>query len=161
MAICIDDRIYKRKQQKKGYRQVFILAKANDKKKRTYESMSYGIHPGAIDVDVAQKQDKKKTVKDKSNITCYNYRKKGHYKRECRTSKKKWQPVPGAEIAKVDQDSRSAYEVVVASYSQDNLEDAQDQVLAEEHDQDGASKGSGNSDGNSERSTLENDRTGP
>ncbi|KAL2165753.1 hypothetical protein VTG60DRAFT_3862 [Thermothelomyces hinnuleus] len=115
----------------------------------------------AIYVDAAQKQDKKKTAKDKSNVTYYNCGKKGHYKRECRASKKKWQPVPGAEIAKIDQDSGSVREVAVASYTQDDLEDAQDQALVEGHDQDRASEGSGNSDGNSERSTLENDRIGP
>ncbi|AEO59431.1 hypothetical protein MYCTH_2128489 [Thermothelomyces thermophilus ATCC 42464] len=65
-AIRIDDRLYAREQQKRG-RMNGTTVKANDKKKRAYVSTSYGTHPGAMDMDAAQKQDQKKTTKDKSN----------------------------------------------------------------------------------------------
>ncbi|AEO55970.1 hypothetical protein MYCTH_2124937 [Thermothelomyces thermophilus ATCC 42464] len=72
--------------------------KANDKKKRAY------------------KQDQKKTTKDKSNVTCYNYRKKGHYKRECRSPKKGWKLTPGKEIAAIDETTKDVIEVAATSY---------------------------------------------
>ncbi|AEO54627.1 hypothetical protein MYCTH_2123530 [Thermothelomyces thermophilus ATCC 42464] len=55
-AIRIDNRLYTREQQKRGQINGTTV-KANDKKKRAYVSTSYGTHPGAIDVDAAQKQD--------------------------------------------------------------------------------------------------------
>ncbi|AEO60965.1 hypothetical protein MYCTH_2130105 [Thermothelomyces thermophilus ATCC 42464] len=90
--------------------------KANDKKKRAYVSTSYGTHPGAMDVDAAQKQDQKKTTKDKSNVTYYNCGKKGHYKRECRSPKKGWKPTPGKEIAAIDETTKDVIEVAATSY---------------------------------------------
>ncbi|AEO60856.1 hypothetical protein MYCTH_2129999 [Thermothelomyces thermophilus ATCC 42464] len=114
-AIRIDDRLYIREQQKRG-RINGTTVKANDKKKRAYVSTSYRTHPGAIDVDAAQKQDQKKTTKDKSNVTCYNYGKKGHYKQECRSPKKGWKPTPGKEITAIDETTKDVIEVAATSY---------------------------------------------
>ncbi|AEO57900.1 hypothetical protein MYCTH_2060489, partial [Thermothelomyces thermophilus ATCC 42464] len=58
----------------------------------------------------------KKTTKDKSNVTYYNYRKKGHYKRECRSPKKEWKPAPRKEITAIDEITKDVIEVAATSY---------------------------------------------
>lgn len=123
-----------RKQQKKGYKR-FVLEtlgndnKANSKKKRQEKSTAYGTHPDTIDIDIAQTQQvgKKNDTRDKTSITCYNYSKKGHFKRDYR-SKKEWRPVLGKEAATIDQATVGkkgirVQKVAAASYTQDNLED--------------------------------------
>jgi len=52
----------------------------NDKKKRHYVSTAFRYYYGPIDIDTNQKDFRPR--KDKSNITYYNYNKKGYFKRE-------------------------------------------------------------------------------
>ncbi|AEO55656.1 hypothetical protein MYCTH_2049971, partial [Thermothelomyces thermophilus ATCC 42464] len=53
---------------------------------------------------------------DKSNVTYYNYGKKGHYKRECQSPKKEWKPVPRKEIADINETTKNITKVVATSY---------------------------------------------
>jgi hypothetical protein len=88
-----------------------------------------------MDVDATQAQwtNKKGPQKDKREVTCFNCGKKGHYKRDCRSTKKDWKPVPGKEVANIDKHGARVIEIAAASYTQDDLEDAADrQLLAEE-----------------------------
>jgi hypothetical protein len=137
MAIRIDDRLYSRRQERKGARtyQPGTHNKPNDKKKRQHQSTSYGTHSGPMDVSAAQAQwaGKKDGAKDKSGITCYNCGKKGHFKRDCR-SKKDWRKVPGKETATIDRATQEVRirEVAAASYTQDDLENDIDRTLERE-----------------------------
>jgi hypothetical protein len=119
MAIRIDDRLYARKQQRQGKSQNQPFVKANDKKKRYHPSTSYGTHAGAMDVSATQ--TKGDTKRDKSGVTCFNVGKKGHFRKECRSPKKDWKPVPGREAATIDKHTR-VVEVAAASYTQEDLE---------------------------------------
>ena len=65
--------------------------------------------------------------KDKSNITCYNYNKKGHFKREYRSPRKdRWRPTPGKEVTTIERGPRVVEVSAYDAYDQDDLEDAID-----------------------------------
>ncbi|AEO54333.1 hypothetical protein MYCTH_2123212 [Thermothelomyces thermophilus ATCC 42464] len=61
--------------------------------------------------------------------------KKGHYKRECRSPKKEWKPVPGKEIADIDETTKNVTEVAATSY-----EDKDSDIDSLGHDGDGANR---------------------
>jgi hypothetical protein len=171
-AIRIDDRLFARKQQKKGHGRLVVGtdnhqgSHANHGKKRQHKSTSYGTHAGPMDVDATQRAGPVR--RDKSDITCYGCGKKGHFKRDCRSSKKNgWKPVQGrAETAAITKHT-PVVEVSAASYTQDDFEDAVDRELARE-DQHGwsedESSGSSSGQGNAEehdRGAERQDRDGP
>ncbi|RYP86989.1 hypothetical protein DL770_004838 [Monosporascus sp. CRB-9-2] len=113
MTIRIDDRLYARKQQRKGKSSPAQVYKANDRKKRQHASTSYGTYPGAMDVDATQRDQARK---DKSSATCFNCGKKGHFKREYRSPRRDWKPVPKTEAATIDKHTR-VVETAAASYT--------------------------------------------
>jgi hypothetical protein len=86
-------------------------------------------------MDVSATQTKEDTKRDKSGVTCFNCGKKGHFRRECRSAKKNWKPVPGKEIAVIDKDTR-VMEVAAASYTQDDLEYDIERVEGNDDDSD-------------------------
>jgi hypothetical protein len=171
-AIRIDDRLFARKQQKKGHGRLVVGtdnhqgSHANHGKKRQYKSTSYGTHAGPMDVDATQRAGPVR--RDKTDVTCYGCGKKGHFKRDCRSSKKNgWKPVQGrAETAAITKHT-PVVEVSAASYTQDDFEDAVDRELARE-DQRGWSEdeSSGSSSGQEDaeehdRGAERQDRDGP
>jgi len=58
-----------------------------------------------MDVDANQRNIR--PYKDKTDVTCYNYSKKGHFKRECCSPRKdRWRPTPGKEVATIERGTR-------------------------------------------------------
>ena len=136
MAIRVDDRLYARKQQRKKQNPTTTtFVRANDKKRRQYRSTAHGTHSGAMDVDATQAQwagGRKGPQGDKREVTCFNCGRKGHYKRDCRSARKDWGPVPGKEVANIDKRGARVIEIAAASYTQDDFEDAADRQLRAE-----------------------------
>jgi hypothetical protein len=86
IAIKIDNRQYIRKQQRKGRVGPTQAYQANDKRRHHLPSTSYRYHRGPIDVDANQRDIR--PHKDKTDVTYYNYGKKGYFKREYRSPRK-------------------------------------------------------------------------
>jgi len=101
------------------------VSRPNDKKKRHHVSTAFGHYRRPIDVDANQKDFR--PYKDKSDITCYNCSKKGHFKREYRSPRKdRWRPTPGKEVTTIERGTRVVEVSAYDAYDQDDLEDAID-----------------------------------
>jgi hypothetical protein len=123
MAIRIDDRQYARKQQRRGGQHLPAQAayKANDKRKRQHGSTAHGTHQGPMDTSAVQHGHGLR--KSNPDITCYGCGKKGHIRKDCRSSKKDWKTVPGKDVAHITKENASrVIDVAAASYTQDDLE---------------------------------------
>ncbi|KAK4117965.1 hypothetical protein N657DRAFT_629177, partial [Parathielavia appendiculata] len=87
-----------------------------------------------VDATQAQKEGRRGAARDKAGVTCFNCGKKGHFKRDCRSAKKDWEPVPGKEAATIDKHVRTV-EVAAAGYAQDDSDvgraNAYEQALAD------------------------------
>ena len=119
IAIQIDDRLYIQKQQKKNDRKYTINSDNSNKnsKKKLTVSTSLGTYTGPIDIDAIQQTNQSRF----SNITYYNYSRKGYFKRDYYIPKKKWQPVPRKETATVEGKERIV-EIAAANYTQEDFE---------------------------------------
>jgi len=74
-----------------------------------------------MDVDANQRDFRPR--KDKSSVTCYNYSKTGHFKRDYRSPKKdRWRPTPGKEVATIERGTRVVEVSAHNAYDQDDLE---------------------------------------
>ncbi len=74
-----------------------------------------------MDVDASQKDSR--PCKDKSDITYFNYGKKGYFKRDCRSPKKDgWRPTLGKEAATIDKRIKTIEVSAYDTYDQDDLE---------------------------------------
>lgn len=92
MAVRIDDRQYKRRQERKGGNKGWnnnFKRYPNQKKKRD-EPIAYGhtLNPGRMELDATKPGNNKKNGK------CYNCGKTGHFANKCRAPKKEWKPAP-------------------------------------------------------------------
>ena len=120
IAIQIDDRLYIQKQQKKNDRRYTFNSSNSNKngKKKPAISTSSGTYIGPIDIDAIQQTNQSYY----SNITCYNYSRKGYLKQDCYLPKKKQQPVPRKETAIVE-GKEYVVEIATTSYTQEDFED--------------------------------------
>ena len=120
IAVWIDNRLYIQKQQKKSDRQrTFNSSNSNKngKKKPATFTLS-GTYTRPIDINAIQQLNQSRL----SNMTYYNYSRKGYLKWDCYLPKKKWQPVPRKETVIVEGKER-VVEIVAASYTQEDFED--------------------------------------
>ena len=72
-----------------------------------------------MDVDATQRQwnNKKGTSSGKNEVTCFNYGKKGYYKRDYRSPRKDWRPVLGRETATIDKAKVRVIDITAVSYT--------------------------------------------
>ena len=120
IAVQIDDCLYIRKQQKKNDRKYTFNSSngnKNSKKKPTISTLS-GTYIGPIDIDAIQQSNQLRF----SNITYYNYSRKGHFKQDYYLPKKKQQLVSRKETAIVE-GKECIVEIATASYTQEDFED--------------------------------------
>ncbi len=84
-------------------------------------------------MDVAQKGASVR--KDKTDVTCYNYGKKRHFKRECyspvkdQKPRENWKPVLKKEVMTIDKHIQ-VFNVNTASYTTEDVEEEVDRELA-------------------------------
>ncbi len=87
-AITIDNRQFEQHQERQGLKGTqYTYSKANQGKKRALQYAVYSTYTRPIDVSAVQ-QGLDYAKKDKSTVTCFSCRKKGHYKQDCRSVKK-------------------------------------------------------------------------
>ena len=119
IAIQIDDYLYVQKQQKKNDRQcTFSSNNSKNSKKKATISTSSGTYIGPIDIDAIQQLGRLYF----SNITYYNYSKKGYFKQDCYIPKKKQQLIPRKETITIERKDRIV-EIATTSYIQKDFED--------------------------------------
>ena len=121
IAIRINNYLYAQKQQKKNDRQYTFNSSngnKNSKNKKPAISTSSGTYIGPIDIDAIQQTNRLYF----SNITYYNYNRKGHLKQDYYLPKKKQQPVPGKETTIVE-GKECIVKIATASYTQEDFED--------------------------------------
>ena len=120
IAIQINDRLYIQKQQKKNDRRYTFSSDNGNKngKKKPTTSTSSGTYIGPIDINAIQQLNQLHF----NNITCYNYRRKGHLKQDCRLLKKKQQPMSRKETTIVE-GKEYIIEIATTSYTQEDFED--------------------------------------
>ena len=140
-AITIDNRQFERRQERQGKKGIVFVPsypKANYSCKRQYPSTSYRYYTSYIDIDAIQREAY--LYKDKSDITCFNYSKKGHFKREYYSTRKDRQrPILGKEVATIEKGSRVVEVSVYNTYDQDDLKadiKYKDYYVREESDSD-------------------------
>ena len=126
-AITIDNRQFEKRQERQGKKGTPFTSsypKANYSRKRQYPSISYRQYRGPIDVDTNQKDS---YLYDKSDITYFNYSKKGYFKQEYYSPKKNRQrPTLYKEVTTVEKGAKVVEVSANEAYNQDNLKDAID-----------------------------------
>ena len=120
IAIRIDNWLYIQKQQKKSDRQCTFNSGNSNKngKKKPTTSTSLGTYTGPIDINAIQQSNQLHF----SNMTYYNYSRKGYLKQDYRLSKKKQQPIPRKETAIVE-GKEHVVKITTANYTQEDFED--------------------------------------
>ena len=120
IAIQIDNYLYIQKQQKKNdKRYTFNSGNSNKNgKKKPTTSILSGIYIGPIDINAIQQTNRLYF----SNITCYNYSRKGYLKQDYYLPKKKWQPIFRKETIIVE-GKEYIIEIATTSYIQEDFED--------------------------------------
>src|SRR5438876_2793365 len=96
-AVKIDNRLQERRIERRGNNSVWVPNRRTQGQRTTYPSNYYGPRP--MEIDMAQRQRKRKPVKrartqtkySKQDSKCYNCGKKGHFKREYRSPPREYE----------------------------------------------------------------------